>query len=69
MPPSDSVSAEIGRAFAGASICWSPFTSANSSSIFSSPDSIPPSSSRFSSGTSNSIVPATRLMMSSSSPT
>ena len=63
------MSAESGRAFAGASISWSPFTFANSTSNSIEPDWIPPSDSRVSSGTSNSILPATRRMMSSSLPT
>jgi hypothetical protein len=63
------VNADSGRGFAGASITWSPLTLANSTSNSTEPDWMPPSDWRLSSGTSNSILPATRLMMSSSLPT
>ena len=67
--PVTSSASESGRAFAGASISWSPFTFENSTENSIEPDSIPPSDWRLSSGTSNSIFPDTRRMMSSSLPT
>ena len=53
------MSSDSGRASAGASISWSPFTSPNSTEKSTEPPSIPLSVERLSSGTSKSICPDT----------